>query len=79
MSHDSTRDIFDVPAAFMPAESPPEVKTAIFFCLLPAEAGAGAGFGAAASGEMGSNVSLTPSRSLVAGMLAVVSGESILL
>jgi len=61
----------------MPAESPPEVKTAIFFCLLPAEADGGAGFGAAASGERASNVSLTPSRSLVAGMLAVASGESI--
>jgi hypothetical protein len=79
MSHEPEMLNGHSPAAFIPAESPPEVRTAIFFCLLPPGADDGAALGAGASGEIGSNVSFTPSRSLVAGMLAVVSGESILL
>jgi hypothetical protein len=60
----------DSPAAFIPAESPPLVNTAIFFCLL--------GFGRGFSFEvLGSKGSLTPSRSLVGTLISLkLEGET---
>jgi hypothetical protein len=55
----------NVPAAFIPAESPPEVSTAIFFCLFPEGLG------------MDLNVSSIPSRSLATGTSCGDSGEDI--